>query len=229
MDINIGKAVSAAEIAYLAGVPNVDAINRLVDEKVLPDALLDRNGGRRFALLAAFVASFYLDTNAYLTRDARIEFMSVLLHRVFERVGRPDFRDLISLNRSALSADFDWTVSHDALSVALKRYFEASVVRAERAEEAVKRVVENPNVQGGLPCFAGTRVPIATVLGAKESGMSMKELREAWPFLDKELLELAEIYVKTHPRVGRPKRVENAFPEAKLTSRKIVRSASEAK
>ena len=39
-------------------------------------------------------------------------------------------------------------------------------------------VIEDPEVMGGLPCFAGTRVPIGIVLGALAEGMALEQLRE---------------------------------------------------
>jgi uncharacterized protein (DUF433 family) len=55
--------------------------------------------------------------------------------------------------------------------------------RVARMSAPESHIVEDPEILGGTPCFAGTRVPIANVVGAAEEGMSFSELKAAYPFL----------------------------------------------
>ena len=39
------------------------------------------------------------------------------------------------------------------------------------------RIVSNPNILGGKPCIAGTRIPVHMVLELVEAGVSFDEIR----------------------------------------------------
>lgn len=39
----------------------------------------------------------------------------------------------------------------------------------------------NPKIQGGTPCFAGTRVPIATLFDHLKQGCTVREFLEDFP------------------------------------------------
>lgn len=52
------EMVSTTELAYIAGVSDRE-VNRLVDERILPDFLFKIDNGRRFDLSAAALARFY--------------------------------------------------------------------------------------------------------------------------------------------------------------------------
>ena len=61
-------------------------------------------------------------------------------------------------------------------------------------EEAVVRV--NKNIQGGTPCFAGTRVPVSSLLDHLESGYTIDYFLIQFPSVRREqvvaLLEAAK-------------------------------------
>jgi uncharacterized protein (DUF433 family) len=44
-------------------------------------------------------------------------------------------------------------------------------------------VAEDPDILGGIRCFAGTRAPIAHVLASLDKGVSLERLQASWPFL----------------------------------------------
>ena len=219
--LTAGKAVSAAHVAFMAGVTDRE-INRLVDENVLPHALVWRDHGRRFAPLTAPLADFYFQASEELTRSARLYVIQVITERL-ER--RPDFDAFLELNEGVLGADFDWSVRHRFWTVALRDCLEAAFRRAERMQAAEQHIVEDREILGGTPCFAGTRVPVANVVAAADEGVSVAELQDAYPFLNERLLEDARVYVKAHPRPGRPRRVADVDRSAVPVSRKVVRRA----
>lgn len=53
---------------------------------------------------------------------------------------------------------------------------------------AVKRklVSSDPEVMGGTPCFAGTRVPVQTLLDYLEAGDSIDDFLEGFPTVKRE-------------------------------------------
>ena len=211
-------AASAAEIAFIAGLTDRE-INRLVDEDVLRAPLVLRTDGRRFALLTAPFATFWFSASDNLTRAARINVIETLTRRLLDR---PDFDFILTLSLHALH-NFDWRVQIDTLTVELTQYVETASRRAGRVSEASQHIIEDPQVLGGAPCFVGTRVPVANVLAARQQGMSFDELQAAWPFLTAQLLEDAEVFMKAHPRPGRPRRLDDLSPGHTLASRKVVR------
>lgn len=45
------------------------------------------------------------------------------------------------------------------------------------------RITLDPNVMGGKPCIRGMRVTVGTVVGLLASGRSVREILEAYPYL----------------------------------------------
>jgi uncharacterized protein (DUF433 family) len=48
-------------------------------------------------------------------------------------------------------------------------------------------IVIDPEIQGGVPCFRGTRVPAATLIDYIEGGYSLDEFLEQFPTVSREL------------------------------------------
>jgi len=48
------------------------------------------------------------------------------------------------------------------------------------------RVTVNPGKMGGVPCIRGLRIPVATVVGMIAEGMTVEQILEAYPDLQKE-------------------------------------------
>ena len=46
-----------------------------------------------------------------------------------------------------------------------------------------QRITVNPHQMGGVPCFRGLRIPIATVVGMVADGMSAEDIIKALPDL----------------------------------------------
>lgn len=70
-----------------------------------------------------------------------------------------------------------------------------------------ERLVESdPEVRGGEPVIAGTRVPVRGLARQIELGETREVLREDYPFLPEEAFDLAPLWARSHPRQGRPPR-----------------------
>lgn len=71
--------------------------------------------------------------------------------------------------------------------------------------EAAKAMVStDPEIMGGAPCFAGTRLPVHDVADMLANGDAMEALLTAYPALDEHRIHLAPIYAAAYPRRGRP-------------------------
>lgn len=72
------------------------------------------------------------------------------------------------------------------------------VIHRWRADVLGGLIVRDPQVMGGVPCFAGTRVPVGTVLGSLDAGDTFEEARNAYPFLTPGHVEAARAFAVQH-------------------------------
>jgi len=60
-------------------------------------------------------------------------------------------------------------------------------------------IATDPEVLGGMPCFVGTRVPIAAVVASLDAGMTREQL-DAWvPGVTQAHIEAARAWLVEHP------------------------------
>jgi len=57
-----------------------------------------------------------------------------------------------------------------------------------------ERVVIDPQIHHGDPCIKGTRIPVSIIVGSIADGMSMDEVRAAYPQLSVEDVQAALAY-----------------------------------
>lgn len=212
--------VPAAEAAFLAGVSDSD-LNRMVDEDIVPRELVRLSAGRRFSRLCAAFAAFYLNTDDRLAASWRRHVLRELTGRI---IVRPDRDDLLQLR--ALSGDFSWIVVDGSfMQVDLREFVDRAAARVAAVEQARERVSVDPGVMAGRPVFRGTRVPIETALASLDTGDTLEQLREGWPFLTPAHIDAARVYLTVNPRRGRPRRMGEANPKLRLVERRVLRPA----
>ena len=82
---------------------------------------------------------------------------------------------------------------------------DSRIMRVERYARARDRVIErNPDVLGGTAVIRDTRISVYALLGRIESGDSVESIIDDYPEMDRETIETAITYARTHPLVGRP-------------------------
>ena len=87
---------------------------------------------------------------------------------------------------------------------------------------AARRAVESdPEILGGAPVIAGTRVPVHDVAASLAAGLPIGRIRTAYPSLSEEQIELASLYARANPLQGRPPE-RRMIEEAKVLSRRVV-------
>jgi len=86
--------------------------------------------------------------------------------------------------------------------------------RMQRYRKAMQLIVEDPEIQGGVATFKGTRLPVYQIGTLLQQGVAVKELREDYPNLTLDMIEAARLYVQANPRRGRPRKPawKNAKP-----------------
>jgi uncharacterized protein (DUF433 family) len=75
-----------------------------------------------------------------------------------------------------------------------------------RYQKAMQMIVENPEIQGGVATFKGTRLIVHHIAALLDQGVPEAELREDYPNLTPAMIAAARIFAQAHPRRGRPRK-----------------------
>jgi uncharacterized protein (DUF433 family) len=192
------KPTEAAVVARVA----LRDVNRVIDERILPDTLLSLDDGRRVAATACPLISFYFDSAERLTAEERL----FAIREAGSRLHRLRARALAAL------VEEDWTVRDDFLTIDLAPFILRAKERMDRLAAARELVVSDPDILGGTPVVGGTRVPVCDVAASLAAGLPMDRILAAYPSLDAGKVELAAIYAEANPARGRP-RSSGALPK----------------
>ncbi len=214
--------IPTAEAAFIAGLTDRQ-MNRVVDEHLVPASLFAKQGSSRlYTRLGAAFAKFYFATEDLLIAGARRQVLEELAARVEGLPGKNRVLTLVLLD--AIS----WKVERQAVSVDVMPYVQGAYLRAQAVDQADALVTSNPEVMGGVPVFAGTRVPVEFVLGSLAAGIDMDRLKASYPFLTEAHVQSAKVYDEVHPRRGRPRRIAEANPDLPRRVTRLVKRAAAA-
>jgi uncharacterized protein (DUF433 family) len=193
---------TSLEAAYIADVNERD-IHRLVDEEILPRHLLETSRTqRRFDLLACVLGAFYFQASRALTKEARRRVMDEIVVR-WEK-----WMATRSSNHEVNLAALNWSITIDSvLSVNVQPVAQATAQRAAQLARLKDMVQIHEDVLDGEPVFSGTRVPVRTVADWLNSGETHSAILEAFPRVTQDMIDLAPLWVRTHPQRGRPKKL----------------------
>ena len=206
--------VPHAEAMFIAGISGRQ-LDRIVDEHLSPDDMLSLRGPTRlYARLVAPFARFYFETEPTLVAAARRTVVSELFRRV---QALQACESILAL--SDMPAELNWKVAIQGIEIDLLRFIAQAYVNAKKVDEAESMVIEDPEVMGGLPCFAGTRVPVGIVLGALAEGITLDQLLEDYSFLTDAHVAAARVYAEVHPRRGRQRRLRDALGRSQETTK----------
>jgi uncharacterized protein (DUF433 family) len=75
----------------------------------------------------------------------------------------------------------------------------------ERFEAWKSKLVQDEAILGGEPVFPKSRLAVRQVGGMLLKGASPDEIKADYPYLTDKDIELAKLYTKAYPRVGRPR------------------------
>jgi len=206
------------EAAVVASV-TVRDINRVIDEKILPERFYTLEGGRRLHVVACPLIGFYFHAAKALTSEER----GLLIRRLAERIGPAMARRPIARWRKT-SRPADWSVHDGFLTVSLWEFAINAEDRHAKLTEAREMVVEDPDILESTPVIRGTRTPVFDVAASVAAGLSYERIRAAYSGIDNRAIELAVIYAEATPPRGRPRRPAVLAPDARIVSeRKAAR------
>ncbi len=214
--------IPTAEAAFIAGLTDRQ-MNRVVDEHLVPEPLFEQRGSSRlFTRLGAAFAKFYFATEDQLLAGARRQ----ILDELNSRVDRLAAKDQVLTLR--LLDSMSWKVERKHVEVDVLPFLQEAFYRAEEVDQADALVTTDPEVMGGTPVFAGTRVPVAIVLGSLATGIQLDRLKASYPFLTEAHIQSAKVYEEVHPRRGRPRRFADVNPELPRRVTRVIKRAARA-
>jgi uncharacterized protein (DUF433 family) len=200
------QLIPTAEAAFIAGLTDRQ-MNRVVDEHLVPKSLFDQRGSSRlFTRLGAAFAKFYFATEDLLIASARRQVLEELVARVDRLPAKERILTLVQLDTVS------WKVDRNFVEVDVLPFLQDAFNRAKEVDQADALVTTDAEIMGGVPVFAGTRVPIEIVLGSLASSVEMNRLKASYPFLTEAHVQAALVYEKVHPRRGRPRRIGESNP-----------------
>lgn len=91
------------------------------------------------------------------------------------------------------------------LAIDLAKVCETVKPRVSAYIEGLTRVEEKDHVLGGEAVFRGSRLPVKHVGKMIESGESLENVMEDYPYLTEGDILFASLYYRAHPTVGRPR------------------------
>ncbi len=145
------------------------------------------------------------------TRPPRVSFADLVYLRALQLIEvQLSVEDRARLARRLIDAvrrspDVDSVDVGQVLTVRVGPIVRFLKKRTERFERWRERLVENREIMGGEPVFPRSRVTVRRIGGMLERGVAAEEILEDYPGLTAEDLELARLYVRAYPRVGRPR------------------------
>jgi uncharacterized protein (DUF433 family) len=186
------KSLTTTEAAVVSGV-SVRNVNRVIDEKILPESLFEAgpDGVRRLNADACVFISFYFGAANRLTSDERLRIIATAS------------KQLSGAEASAMEKE--WIIRQEFLTVDLAPFLRGVRQRLEKLSAARAMVVEDPEILSGTPVIQGTRVPVYYVAASVEAGEPMERILEDYPRLTAEDVELAALYAEAIPPRGRPR------------------------
>lgn len=105
----------------------------------------------------------------------------------------------------ALETDTEELRLSELLTLRLKPLIEDISTRVMRFLRWKESLVENLDIMGGEAVFPESRLTVRHVGEMLERGESADVLLEDYPYLRREDLDCARLFVRAYPRVGRPR------------------------
>jgi uncharacterized protein (DUF433 family) len=208
------QLLKTTEAAVVAGV-DVQNVNKLIDDDILPKELFVQNDARRVLPGGCAAINFYFHSADILDAVERRRAIRLLAPRLSE----------LWWSSFANNLKQDWTLHNRFVTIDFKDVLADTWNRLHRLAAAHDAVVSDPHILSGTPVIKGTRVPVYAVAAQVAAGVSPERIREDYPSLEDEKIELAAIYAKANPLRGRPSSFRVKLPQgAKLNARQSFRS-----
>jgi uncharacterized protein (DUF433 family) len=173
------SALTANEAAAASRVP-LKHVHRIIDAGLLAGAVETRRGTRMIGAPGLLALKL-----AYVTADIlKPEARRRVVQRVLTEPSKPVRNHAVTVEVDGIEAELEEGLAE--------------------LEAAKAMVSTDPEIMGGTPCFAGTRIPVHDISDMMANGDTLETLLRHYPSLDERRLRLAPIYAAAYPRRGRP-------------------------
>lgn len=176
---------SPAEVSAVTGA-SVRAVHKAIGER-LPGGLSVRHDRQQYLTRWGTVC-FVIDRE--MPKDVPVAVRRQLYATILERPSAVR----VQHDRGILSYVVDVKAVADRVDGDFARY-----------RDAMALVVEDAAVQNGAATFRGTRILVHQIAALLAQGADAAELHADHPRLTPEMLAAAPVYVRAHPRRGRPR------------------------
>ena len=218
MSLQTQPTLTPTEAAVVASV-TVRDVNRVIDERILPDKLYVVANDRTRLLFvdSCVLISFYFKTANQLTAEERIKTIADASSRL------PSI--LIKEGSRRNASRSNWVVREDFLTIDLAPFVKSVRGQFARLQQARELVVEDPEILGGVPVVRNTRIPVYDIAASAAAGISSDRLLAAYPGLTARDVELAALYAEANPQRGRPRQTPPRPPQkmSLVASRRLPR------
>lgn len=177
---------SPAEVGALARIP-VKAVYKVIEQRLPAGFVIRRH---RQSLLTRWGALCVV-----IDREIPKDVPVAVRKEVYAQIRNATRSRAVKSRRGILDYVVDVKSAADKMEADLARY-----------RKAMSLIVEDPGIQGGAATFKGTRILVQHVADLISQGAKEAELREDHPRLTREMMAAAEVYAKSHPRRGRPRK-----------------------
>lgn len=185
----IGEASAATGVA-------ARKINQLLADAVLPGSVAMKVANRRrLHACAVSMVSFGAADGPMLSKGVRLDAM-----RMIERYVKANWRQLWRDPGAASGLRFDCKKS---LNISLGGKVTKAILGLNSWAGTRERVVEDPDIGGGMPVLRGTRVGVHEAVDAP-AGDGLNTALKDLPSLCREDLEAAALYAIVYPSTRRP-------------------------
>jgi uncharacterized protein (DUF433 family) len=124
-----------------------------------------------------------------------------------QRKAKREIRRWVHEVRPHISSKTEELLLGDLIVLRPDQHVRAIAKQLEHYGEGRERFIESkPDVMGGEPVIAGTRLPARAVAERVKRGDSIEDLREDYPHVPRQAFDAALVYAQSHPRRGRPAR-----------------------
>ena len=201
-DIPADKPITINEASVASGI-SVRKINRLIDDEVLPKSVCLKIGNRRaLRAFAVPMLGFAASDGVKLDKKTRLQIM-----RKFAKFAKENWTRLQRAPNSASNL----RIATGCLIAALGKSASEGMAGLNRLIHARSRVVEDPDIRGGIPTIRGTRVGVREAAGSLASdGIDMA--LEDFPSLNREDFEAAALYARAYPKLRTKRRTRADGP-----------------
>lgn len=213
---------SGRTVAFVGEGTEIE-VNRLVDDELLPGRFCWKTKDRReFDLLGA-AAALRLNRKFkdLLTKQARRDLLEHLDAEYLVKL-RKALRPETDISGDLIAADpltgTKYIIEFKDLSLNVTREINEVSSRILLIAAAEDSITVDPEIMGGIPVFRGSRLPIETAIASMDAGVTLDDMIGDYPFLDADRVELARLYLRLHPRSGRPRKT------SRLGNYRVVRT-----